>query len=166
MQLNWLHFCGLCQLIPLKLRSNTAQGCNHQSTCMPQLQLLCSASFATISLSLNVKSECKSKLSNWIIMHTTENVARPHSSTHSSRLQPSITCMPPLQLTCMFSCSGTKICDPEVMDIWSGQPWDNDRASWSSVLSQTQTASRGQKATVSLQDHRCVSNDSSAMLVR
>ena len=43
MQLNWLYFCGICQLIPLKLWSNTAQGCNHQSTCMPQLQSLCSA---------------------------------------------------------------------------------------------------------------------------
>ena len=43
MQLNWLHFCGICQLVPLKLRSNTAQGCNHQSICMPQLQPLCSA---------------------------------------------------------------------------------------------------------------------------
>ena len=43
MQLNWLYSCGLCQLIPLKLIPNTAQGCNHQSTCMPQLQLLCSA---------------------------------------------------------------------------------------------------------------------------
>ena len=43
MQLNWLYFCGICQLIPLKLWSNRAQGCNHQSTCMPQLQPLCSA---------------------------------------------------------------------------------------------------------------------------
>ena len=37
-QLNWLYFCGICQLIPLKLWLNTAQGCNHQSICMPQLQ--------------------------------------------------------------------------------------------------------------------------------
>ena len=37
MQFNWLYFCGICQLIPLKLWPNTAQGCNHQSTCMPQL---------------------------------------------------------------------------------------------------------------------------------
>ena len=29
--------------IPLKLWPNTAQGCNHQSRCMPQLQPLCSA---------------------------------------------------------------------------------------------------------------------------
>ena len=43
MQLNWLYFCGICQLIPLKVWPNTAQGCNHQSTCMPQLQPLCSA---------------------------------------------------------------------------------------------------------------------------
>ena len=42
-QLNWLYFCGICQLMPLKLWQNTAQGCNHQSTCMPQLQPLCSA---------------------------------------------------------------------------------------------------------------------------
>ena len=43
MQLNWLYSCGICQLIPLKLWPNTAQGCDHQSTCMPQLQLSCSA---------------------------------------------------------------------------------------------------------------------------
>ena len=44
MQLNWLYFYGiLCQLRPLKLWSNTALDCNHQSTCMPQLQPLCSA---------------------------------------------------------------------------------------------------------------------------
>ena len=42
MQLNWLYFCGIYQLIPLKLWPNTAQGCNHQSTCMPQLHPLCS----------------------------------------------------------------------------------------------------------------------------
>ena len=35
----------------------------------------------------------------------------------------------------MFSCSGTKIYDPEVRNESSGQPWDNYRASWSSVLS-------------------------------
>ena len=38
MQLNLLYFCGTYQLIPLKLWQNRAQGCNHQSTCMPQLQ--------------------------------------------------------------------------------------------------------------------------------
>ena len=43
MQLNWLYFCGIRQLIPLKLWPNTAQGCSHQSTCMPQSQPLCSA---------------------------------------------------------------------------------------------------------------------------
>ena len=43
MQLNWLYFCGICQLIPLNLWPNTVQGCNHQSTCLPQLQPLCSA---------------------------------------------------------------------------------------------------------------------------
>ena len=42
-QLNWLYFCGICQLISLKLWPNIVQGCNHQSTCMPQLQPLCSA---------------------------------------------------------------------------------------------------------------------------
>ena len=30
-------------MIPLNLWPNTAQGCNHQSTCMPQLQPLGSA---------------------------------------------------------------------------------------------------------------------------
>ena len=43
MQLNWLYFCGICQLIPLKLWPNTVQGWHHQSICMPQLQPLCSA---------------------------------------------------------------------------------------------------------------------------
>ena len=40
MQLNWLYFCGKCQIMPLKVWPNTALGCNHQSICMPQLQLL------------------------------------------------------------------------------------------------------------------------------
>ena len=31
MQLNWLYFCGICQVIPLKVWPNTALGCNHQS---------------------------------------------------------------------------------------------------------------------------------------
>ena len=43
MQLNWLYFCGICQMMPLKVWPNTALGCNHQSICMPQLQPLCSA---------------------------------------------------------------------------------------------------------------------------
>ena len=41
MQLNWLYFCGKCQMMPLKVWPNTALGCNHQSICM--LQPLCSA---------------------------------------------------------------------------------------------------------------------------
>ena len=43
MQLNWLYFCGICQMMPLKLWPYRALGCNHQSICMPQLQSLCSA---------------------------------------------------------------------------------------------------------------------------
>ena len=39
MQLNWLYFSGICQLIPLKLWPNTVHGCNHQSTCMPSYSL-------------------------------------------------------------------------------------------------------------------------------
>ena len=39
----------------------------------------------------------------------------------------------------MFGCSGTQIYDPEVRDKGSGQLWDNDRASWSSVLPQSRT---------------------------
>ena len=35
----------------------------------------------------------------------------------------------------MLAYSGTQIDDPEVRDEDSGQPWDNDRASWSSGLS-------------------------------
>ena len=38
MQLNWLYFCGICQMIPLKVWPNTAQHfclvCSHQSICM------------------------------------------------------------------------------------------------------------------------------------
>ena len=48
MQLNWLYSCGICQLIPLKLWPNTAKGCNHLSTCMPQLQPLRSAALQHI----------------------------------------------------------------------------------------------------------------------
>ena len=51
MQLNWLNFCGICQLIPKKLWPNTAHGCNHKSTCLPQLQPLCSAALAPLHLS-------------------------------------------------------------------------------------------------------------------
>ena len=40
MQLNWLYFCGICHMMPLKVWPNTALGCNHQSICMPQLQPL------------------------------------------------------------------------------------------------------------------------------
>ena len=41
---NWIEFfCGICQMMPLKVWPNTALGCNHQSVCMPQLQPLCSA---------------------------------------------------------------------------------------------------------------------------
>ena len=43
MQLSWLYFCGICQMMPLKVWPNTALSCNHQSICMPQLQPLCSA---------------------------------------------------------------------------------------------------------------------------
>ena len=43
MQLNWLYFCGICQMMPLMVRPNTALGCNHQSICLPQLGPLCSA---------------------------------------------------------------------------------------------------------------------------
>ena len=39
MQLNWLYFCGICQMMPLKVWPNTALGCNHQSICMPSYSL-------------------------------------------------------------------------------------------------------------------------------
>ena len=42
-QLNLLYFCGICQMIPVNLWPNPAQGCNHQSTCMTPLQPLYSA---------------------------------------------------------------------------------------------------------------------------
>ena len=37
-QLNWLYWSGTCQIMPLIVWPITALGCNHQSTCMPQLQ--------------------------------------------------------------------------------------------------------------------------------
>ena len=42
---NWINFffCGIWQMMPLKVWPNTALGYNHQSVCMPQLQPLCSA---------------------------------------------------------------------------------------------------------------------------
>ena len=40
MQLNWLCFCGICQMIPLKVWSNTALGCNHQLIYSLYVQLL------------------------------------------------------------------------------------------------------------------------------
>ena len=44
----------------------------------------------------------------------------------------------------MFGCSGTQIYNTEVSDEGSGQSWDNDRASWSSVLLRTwKRASQG-----------------------
>ena len=43
MQLNLLYLCGICQLVPLELWTNTALGGNHQPTYMPQLQPLFSA---------------------------------------------------------------------------------------------------------------------------
>ena len=59
MQLNWLHFCGICQMMPLKVWPNTALGCNHQSICMPKLQPLSSA--ALVSNVLPWKDEGSSK---------------------------------------------------------------------------------------------------------
>ena len=43
MQFNWLYFCGIYQMMPLKVWPNTALGCNHQSISMPKLHPLCSA---------------------------------------------------------------------------------------------------------------------------
>ena len=43
---NWLSFCNICQMMPydcVTVWSNTARSCNHQSTCVPQLQPLSSA---------------------------------------------------------------------------------------------------------------------------
>ena len=80
---------------------------------------------------------------NWVYLcgsmpdDTTESVAT--LPTHSLRLQslhPSIICMPQLQPCC----SGTQINDPEVSDKGSYQPWDNDWASWPSVLPRTRAS--------------------------
>ena len=76
---------------------------------------------------------------NWVYLcgsmpdDTTENVDT--LPTHSLRLHPSIICMPYLQP----SCSGTQIY-AEVSDEGSDQPWDNDWASWSSVLPWTRAS--------------------------
>ena len=35
MQLNWLYFCGICQMMQLKVQPKTTLGCNHQSIRMP-----------------------------------------------------------------------------------------------------------------------------------
>ena len=39
MQLNLLNFCGICQMMPLKVWPNTALGCNNQSICLPRYSL-------------------------------------------------------------------------------------------------------------------------------
>ena len=57
MQFNWLHFCGICWMISLKVQPNTALGCNHQSICMPQLQPLCSAALAPIYYPEGMKAQ-------------------------------------------------------------------------------------------------------------
>ena len=57
----------------------------------------------------------------------------------------------------MFGCSGTQIYDPEVRDDGSGQPWDNDWASWSSVLPRSRTCASRVKAKVLPLDRRCLS---------
>ena len=53
MQLNWLYFCGIFQMMPLKVWLNTALACDHQSICMHQLQTLaltsCSGTQCTTS---------------------------------------------------------------------------------------------------------------------
>ena len=68
MQLNWLYFCDICQMMPPKVSPNTALGCNHQSICMPQLKPLCSA--ALIPNVLPRKDEGSGKPVQW---------SKPHS---------------------------------------------------------------------------------------
>ena len=48
MQLIGIYFCGICQMMPLKVWPNTALGCNRQSICMPQLQTLCAAALEVV----------------------------------------------------------------------------------------------------------------------
>ena len=50
-----LYLCGICQLIPMKLWPNTAQGCNHQSVCLAQVQPLCSAALLPTTQSTTSK---------------------------------------------------------------------------------------------------------------
>ena len=46
-------------MMPLKVWPNTALGCNHQSICMPQLQLLSSAALVPNVLPRRDESSCK-----------------------------------------------------------------------------------------------------------
>ena len=63
-------------------------------------------------------------------------------ATHSSRLQPSLICMPQLQPWCSAA-THIQIYDHEDRDDGSDQPWDIDRASWSSLLPRTRTRAPG-----------------------
>ena len=62
----------------------------------------------------------------------------------------------------MFGCSGTQTYNPEVRDEGSGQPWDTDQASWSSVLRYylgLEHTFHGQKAEVLPLDHHCLCHE-------
>ena len=66
-------------------------------------------------------------------------------ATHSSWLQPSIICMPHLQPWCLDALVPELIYDPGVRDGGSGQPWVNDRTSWSGILPWPRSRASGVK---------------------
>ena len=64
---NWTDFISeayarLCQTMPLKMRQNTALGCNHQSIYMSQLQSLCSAALVLMYYPKGMKALVRVKI--------------------------------------------------------------------------------------------------------
>ena len=101
MQLNWLYLCGICQLIPLKMWPNTAQGCNHQSTCMPQLQplfvclLYLSTPFYIYSIHVRQGTVCQIIVQNLHTMPEFFSLQKPirfisWRTNHAPRLLPNL----------------------------------------------------------------------------
>ena len=101
---------------------------------------------------LNSECKCKPILSNETIPKESCNWIKLFlwyfARWHQLRMPPSTICMPQLQPVQLYPNY-----DPVVRDEGSGQPWDNDRASWSSVLPRTQTRMSQAKVSPSL-DHQ------------
>ena len=81
---------------------------------------------------------------------TTPDDATESVATHSSKLQPSIICMPQLQPWCSAALV------PKFTTLTSGQPWDNDLASWFSVLHWPPTRASGGKRQKSRPPLSCI----------